>query len=617
MSNNSVNDLRRSAAVTTGGPGAIVDARADRAPVSGIHAGLESWDKEAPLEGDLANQKIYERRLLSKLNKKFFRLAPVIASKSAWQGRNPKQSTGHEPATPSLLLRRFPNWLQCPRCENIKPATKWKTDPGKAYRFCALCTEKSPGKEKQYVVPVRLVSACIKGHLDDFPWDWWVRHKTDCNSRTSELRLYSKGTGLGGFHVECRNCKAERSMESAFNKSALSGLYCSGRRPWLDTNDESCDCKGETGDYRALQRGASNLYYPIFESALDIPPWTEPIQALLNDWWDTLLNIPDREQRLTWVKLTKSVMDAATRVGLSAEDVVDTFERMKDHAAMSSNDDIRLDEYRIFNGQIATKHAEFEAYPSKLLDDYTQKISTLTRVPRLREVRVLRGFTRIKPPQENQTKDFAPLSAVEKEWLPAIEIRGEGIFVSLDSNALKDWESQDVVREKCEKIEHEYQQDFARRYPQESYVPRLVPRKLLVHSLSHSLMRQLTLECGYSSASLRERLYVSDEDSNMAGILIYTGTADSDGTLGGLQARAKKELFNDTLRVAIKAARWCSSDPICIEGKMAPREMSSGASCHSCLLVSETSCEYFNKFLDRSLLIGTPDSPTLGFFHDW
>jgi hypothetical protein len=100
----------------------------------------------------------------------------------------------------------------------------------------------------------------------------------------------------------------------------------------------------------------------------------------------------------------------------------------------------------------------------------------------------------------------------------------------------------------------------------------------------------------------------------MSGVLIYTGTADSDGTLGGLQARAEEKLFQNTLVGAVKSSAWCSSDPICIEGSMSPREMHSGASCHSCLLVPETSCEEFNKFLDRALLIGTPEDSSIGFF---
>jgi hypothetical protein len=609
MSFNKVNDLRRSTAVTTSGPGALVDARAGSAAVSGIHSGLEAWDSEAPLTGDLEHQKIYERRLLSRLKKRYFRLPPVVLEDDFYK----ENKIG---AGPSLLLRRFPNWLQCPKCSLIKPATKWSTDPGQAYRFCSACTANSPGKKKVFVAPVRLVAACIKGHLDDFPWNWWVKHKPTCDRKSAELKLYSKGTGLGGFHLRCLKCNAERSMESAFNKSALTGLKCEGRRPWLDTDDDGCSCNSENGDYRALQRGASNLFYPSFDSALDIPPWTEPIQNLLNDRWDDLLNIPDRAQRLTWVKLTQSIMEAAARAGFTAEDIVDTFEKMQHQAATSSQDDIRLDEYRVFNGKASTSHREFEAYPSTPSGKLNKKLETLTRVSRLREVRVLKGFTRIRPPQESQDIELSPLSITPKNWLPAIEIRGEGVFFSLKPEALIEWSTRPNVVSRCSLMEKEYQEDYKKRYPEVVDLPKLSPRKLLIHSLSHVVMRQLTLECGYSSASLRERLYVDELEVEMNGILIYTGTADSDGTLGGLQARAEEKLFQNTLEGAIKSSNWCSSDPICIEGSMSPREMHSGASCHSCLLAPETSCELFNKFLDRALLIGTPEDSSIGFFSE-
>ena len=609
MSFNKVNDLRRSAAVITSGPGALVDARADSAAVSGIHTGLEAWDSEAPLTGDLENQKIYERRLLSRLKKRYFRLPPVVLENDFYK----EKKVG---AGPSLLLRRFPNWLQCPKCSLIKSASKWSTNPGMAYRFCAACTANSPGNKKVFVAPVRLVAACIRGHLDDFPWHWWVSHKPNCDRKTAELKLYSKGTGLGGFHIKCLKCNAERSMESAFNKSALQGLKCEGRRPWLDTDDPGCPCTSENGDYRALQRGASNLFYPSFDSALDIPPWTEPIQNLLNDRWDDLLNIPDKAQRLLWVNLTQSIREAAARAGFTAEDIVETFEKMQHQAAASSQDDIRLDEYRIFNGKVSTNHKEFEAYPSAPIGVLKNHLESLTRVSRLREVRVLKGFTRIRPPQESQDLELSPLSINPKNWLPAIEIRGEGVFFSIKSESLGKWGVRPAVMSRCSLLEKEYNEDYKKRYPEVVNLPTLSPRKLLLHSLSHIIMRQLTLECGYSSASLRERLYVDDLDNGMNGILIYTGTADSDGTLGGLQARAEEKLFQNTLEGAIKATTWCSSDPICIEGSMSPREMHSGASCHSCLLVPETSCEFFNKFLDRALLIGTPEDSTIGFFSE-
>lgn len=607
MARNKVNDLRRSAAVTTSGPGAIVDARAGSAPVSGVHTGLDSWDMEAPLSGALSNQKIYERRLLLKLGKNYFRLAPVLV-------KDTRISIDSPDLDKSLLLRRFPNWLQCPKCSLIKPANKWSTDPGMAYRFCPICTSNNPGRKKIFVLPVRLVVACTNGHLDDFPWNWWVKHKSACNRKMADLKLYSKGTGLGGFHLLCLSCGAERAMESAFNKSALSGLSCDGKRPWLESDDSDCTCSGESGNYRALQRGASNLYYPIFESALDIPPWTEPIQRLINDYWDNLVNIQDSDQRLAWIKMTHSIVESANRVGISAEDIAATFEIMKNQSKVSTNDEIRLDEFRVFNGLIPVTHAEFECHPFKIQDNLSKQVNIISRVARLREVRVLTGFTRIKPPQDEMKNGIARLSQHEKDWLPAVEIRGEGIFLSLNEKTVEEWETRTSVVNRCSELIENFRKDFLKRYPETSEIILPTPRFLLIHTLAHILMRQLTFECGYSSASLRERLYVGNRENGMIGLLIYTGTADSDGTLGGLQARATQSLIGNTLNIAVNTASWCSSDPICIEGSMAPFDMFSGASCHSCLLISETSCENFNKFLDRALIVGTPDDSSIGFF---
>jgi hypothetical protein len=127
-------------------------------------------------------------------------------------------------------------------------------------------------------------------------------------------------------------------------------------------------------------------------------------------------------------------------------------------------------------------------------------------------------------------------------------------------------------------------------------------------------MRQLSLDCGYSTASLRERLYVDEENPGMAGLLIYTSTTDADGTLGGLQRQGTPTLIRRTIPAAIHAMDWCSSDPLCIEGHMAAPEAASGAACHACVLAPETACEHFNRLLDRALLVGTPGHPETGFF---
>ena len=176
---------------------------------------------------------------------------------------------------------------------------------------------------------------------------------------------------------------------------------------------------GDTGEYRVLQRGASNLYYPVFESALDIPPWTAPIQQILDRQWADLDNYVDSEDRIRWIKGTASIMEAARRHGLDEYGVNSAFEKSKQALDVSSPDSIRLDEYRILTSSINHSDYEFETRNERVDESINTFVSTVNRVSRLREVRVIRGFTRIRPPSEIEGAKFAPISSASKRWLPA------------------------------------------------------------------------------------------------------------------------------------------------------------------------------------------------------
>ena len=587
-------------------PGAVIDMRAESAPVSGLSSGLEEWDSSAPLIGNLAHQRIIERRLCKKLNKRYFRLPPVVGDDDQLKDGTP------DPA--ALVMTRFPRWLQCPRCNRIRPASRWHSDPGRPYRYCKACTDHEPGQRKVFAVPVRFVVACVRGHLDDFPWDFWVRHCDGCKERNN-LTFKSEAPGLVGLVVACEQCKARRSMDGAFGSKALGGLACAGRRPWLRSDDVGCDCAGDTGTFRVLQRGASNLYYPIVESALDIPPWTEWLETLVGDYWEELDAFDDFEQRAGWISRMPHLKAILDREGLTAETVSREFDRMKRQLDELDPLDLRTDEYRIFSAGGSHTDREFECHPTPVPPALESVVSGIGRVARLREVRVVRAFTRISPPTgADNDRAEAPLSVSPLEWLPALEIRGEGVFLNLASEALEAWELQQLVVEHCRLLAARWEADWSARNADRKLPFALTPRRLLVHTFAHAVMRQLTLECGYSSASLRERLYVSDGLDGMAGVLIFTGTADSDGTLGGLQGRARSDLIGLTVATAVSAAHWCSSDPLCIVGEMAAPDSMSGSSCHACTMVPETSCELNNRFLDRALLVGTDSQPGLGYF---
>ena len=588
MPDNMVGEMRRSSVIMTFSPGAVADMRAEAgAPVSGVTAGLEDWDRYAPLSNNLKYQKITERRLCKKLAKKYFRLPPVLDKDAV----NPNQT----PDESALILIRFPKWLQCPKCDIMKPARYWAREPGRAYRYCRPCTEDQPGKKKVFVVPVRFVSACENGHLDEFPWSWWVQHRKDCKEK-NKLKLTSIGPGLAGLIVKCQTCGSERSLDGAFGKNALKGLTCQGMRPWLGGSPESCNCSGAEGDFRVLQRGASNLFYPVIESALDIPPWTAKLESELGEYWDTLLEIPILQDRIAFINMTPNLKQIASRNGLTAEGLATKFEEMQQNIENIDVDNLKLDEYRVFTGGLPENHSEFETNNEPVSPSITNCISQVVRVARLREVRVARGFTRIKPPFDPDGTEVAALSIKPKEWLPAIEVRGEGIFLQLNINRVSEWEAGLKDNERIKRVSESWRQEWDLRYPEKKLPFEVTPRLLMIHSFAHAIIQQLTLECGYSSASLRERIYT---DKDAAGLLIYTATPDSDGTLGGLQRRALQDLLGPTVIAAVKSMEWCSSDPLCITGEISAPENHSVASCHSCLMVPETSCNFITVFWTR------------------
>ena len=286
------------------------------------------------------------------------------------------------------------------------------------------------------------------------------------------------------------------------------------------------------------------------------------------------------------------------------------------HEAEKPN--IRLEEFRQFISGIdtdASDKREFEVRNMRVPEKLGHYFSNLVRVVRLREVRALRGFTRIDPPGDENSPEVASISVGDLRWLPAIEVRGEGIFLSFNLDTLRAWEMQDSVKQRAQKVDTSWRVVWNQRYGEDGEPTwRITPRYLLTHTFAHALIRQLTLECGYSTAALRERLYVSEGIDGVAGLLIYTATSDSDGTLGGLQRQGEPERIERAVEAAIMNLDWCSSDPLCIEGLISGADRLSLAACHACVLVPETACEHYNQFLDRATLVGLPNAAEVGFF---
>ena len=612
---NELQELRRSAVVSTFGPGSVVDFRADGGAVSGIAAGLEEWDRSFPPAGLAHPQVVRETRLQKKLGVKGFRTPPVTL----------ERRKDDDPDTRRLVAVRFPKWLQCPSCDVIRPERRWKNDPGKAYRYCAGCTEKSNGGNKVFVIPVRFVMACQHGHVDEFPWDWWVGHKPECPIRRRDnperhpgLILRSEKPGLAGLILSCPKCSARRSMDGVFSKKTWErGPKCRGHRPWLAEASEKCD-----KPQYDVQRGASNLYFAVTESALSIPPWSDRLQEVLGDWWSSLINLDDHSKLEEYIEfLAKGDLEAVLReLDMTPAELADAIRVRLTSYGQLQTDDLRPAEYRQFlhePGRSRTPDIDFETRRESVSSAIAPWVSRVVRAVRLREVRAIRGFTRINPPGDPDSPEVARLSKEPLDWLPAIEVRGEGIFLALNEERLSAWENREDVIARVSECEDRHQADWIDRYGEDAVSPRpITPRYMLCHTLSHVLMRQLTLECGYSSASLQERIYAGVGEEPMAGLLIYTATPDADGTLGGLERQGRAGRIEGILQRAIEAIEWCSSDPLCITDMMGAIDSYSHSVCHACCLAPETSCEAFNSFLDRALLTGDGSRSGLGFFED-
>lgn len=602
MPRNELGSLRRSAAAALFGPGAVVDFRAGDAPVSAVAAGLEEWDRNFPPAGMLNEQTVLEARLQKKLGVRGFRLPPVLSDSFLREDSK------------TLVAVRYPNWLQCPQCSRLGEARVWGDEPGKPGLFCPQCTHRAPGTRKVFVVPVRFVMACEGGHLDEFPWHTWVGHKEGCQ-QPRFLSLASEKPGLAGLILSCPSCHARRSMDRVFSEETWQSFpNCRGKRPWLAAPDEACRHKA-----RAVQRGASNLYFPVVVSALSIPPWSDRLQEALGVQWQQFVEV-EPEDRPTLVKILakgaelKPVLDD---FGLTPDQFLEEINRRLGTHQEMDTEDLRAAEHRQFTGGL-TDHGpdrEFEMRPQEVPAAISPWFSHLVKAVRLREVSALVGFTRIHPPGGTDSPNVAPISSRRLDWLPAIEVRGEGIFLELNYAALADWESKPAVVERIKLLDSRYQAEWRERFGDQKPPAPISPRHVLVHTLAHALMRQLTLDCGYSSSALRERLYVGDAEPSMAGLLIYTATSDDDGTLGGLQREGTPDRMARTITAAIQAQAWCSSDPLCIEDVLTGTSGLSLAACHACVLAPETSCEEFNHFLDRALLVGTPTDPSIGFFH--
>ena len=585
--------IRQSQVITTYGPGALIDLPTH----SAIVGGLDTWPQGLP--------EIVEQRLSRALQ----RITDVPAPKL--YAPPPAPSEPWAPAK-GIGAWRFPEWFV------VQERSGTTSDDGGRPQSRRLVPRKALDERGEFerlaVVPTRFVRACPRGHVDDLDWYAFV-HGPDSPCRR-QLWLDERGTtgGLGELTVRCE-CGKSRNLSEASDIGANPLGKCRGARPWLGRNmNEECDQIS-----RLLIRTATNAYFPQVASVLSLPDTGTAVQEAVVSVWDVLQAVQDAGMLSTF----KAIPMVAQALG-----------PFDDEQILRA-----IDEVRTGTGQTRPlKEAELEAllrapegygdeppldanfHACRLPDsawrtgtDNGDRIASVVQLHRLREVLALIGFTRLDAVTPDIHGDFESdvmraEIALEPQWFPAVENRGEGVFVELRAEAVATWLKRPPVAARVAQLAKGYalwlrDRNTQRPFPGGAYV--------LLHTLAHLLVQALAMRCGYPASSIRERIYAEETPNGRHyGILLYTGTPDAEGTLGGLVQQGRH--IEDHLEDALRTAALCSNDPICAqhapdEGTGLESRPLHGAACHGCSLIAETSCEMRNDFLDRALVV-----PVLG-----
>ncbi len=609
MNKTRVGEIRPSQLLWTYGPGALIDLP----NMSVITMGIDQWD-------ETRCEEVRESRLLSAVTKV---IGPQVESlkKPPMTDEEPT-SPMHAAALVGVPVKPFPRWLRCVKCGLLSPYDAKLFDLKKspyrpeATRFVHKGCTGSSGNLRPTdadAVPARFLLACRAGHLDDFPWHWFVhRGPSSCQG---SLRFYESGASLQteNLWVKCNTCKLSRNMAQASGEIGRQNLpACRGRHPHLDIFEGSCDEAP-----RAINLGATNGWFAVSLSVLAIPKKGDSLGQLIQDGWKVFEKCKNKIELEIRVDTLKDMGTLPGIENYSMGEIWKAIEALRSGGDSEDQSDLKHPEWEVFTADTIPEGANFLAEKVGVPAKFNKAIERTVLLKRLREVNALLGFTRVEAPEEGAGSSAAPRAPLGKgapTWVPAFEVHGEGIFLKFDTKALEAWEAKDAVKRLDERMQIGYGGWRQKRglNPDEGY---LGVRHAMLHTLSHLLIRELALECGYNAASIRERIYADTEDGrDQAGILIYTAAADSDGTLGGLVDLGQPARLGPILDQALRRAQICASDPLCSEHDPSKDQSLHGAACHACSLVSETSCEVGNRNLDRALVVPTLENQDAAFF---
>lgn len=616
--------LRREQLITPFGTGAMSVLPDGTSIVVG---GLDHWFPD-DLKLDMNEFEIDDWRLASRLGVRHLYSPPHIQNSGTYSFQ---RGSGSKTRIPVL---RFPTWYFCKdfRCRRME-----QRELDFIGRLDCPDPIHAAGKYRAPAMfQVPFVSMCESGHLNDFPWKQWVHRSVDPTCEGVIRFSPSGNSNPQGTRVSCDKCKSSRNLDRisseingrSFLSTTLEAgkiFICEGKRPWLGGKAQEICNK----DIRGSFRGASNLYFSMVETSLYIPSDTQNISS-------ELLELLSRGNLVAAKVLSKGDPKQAAALARSIDEQLGGYlkpfsdseiesayveilipSQPRNRISGQTREEYLRMEFELFQKELKNDRLRIQEPSGKYGDIIQSYFSAIKLVPILVETTALWGFSRVqsKPHMTfdegrsmlvlNPSKAFSHGS-----WLPAKQNFGEGIFIQFDEHKLNEWESSQEVIKRFQKFTQDTFTD--------SFMSlNLTPRYALLHTFSHLLIKQLVFYCGYSQASLKERLYVSEGPPSMAGILIYTASGDSEGTLGGLVRMGNPGLLEQIMEQALREAEWCSNDPICSESSDFTEEGESFnrlSACYACALIPETACESFNLFLDRSLVVSNGLTENVSFF---
>lgn len=515
----------------------------------------------------------------------------------------------------TLPVERFPSWMSCSHCGLLyhKP---WESPLNQTNQIDSqlFCSANGCQQPRQPLKQIIWCAVSQNGDLRDVPWHY-ICHRNatiHCANDSNDSYLHIRDV-RGRKSIQCSRCQSRNYFEySEFNSR-------SGDR------------------YIVTEVNDARIYTPHTERALVIPPESNidrssiAYQLQINSHLISSIEGATRPlEKRREIQKARRTLNCSEAELFAAIDTVKNLQAEEEDINFIATDMIS-EEYDALTtvahfpsgADFVTRHltqawrqyianiaiTEDTLLAAKLIDQ-------LVAVDRLRVIEVFKGFSRDIGDDtadvstevgdvndyDNQSNVIPPDITGEADWLPALELFGEGIFFTLNSDILKQWESNPYIRLRADEIYQRFQESGL------ELIDDTIPsaRFILLHTLAHLLMRELESFAGYPAASLKERVYCSSADDTMAGVMIFTAVPDIAGTLGGIVQLANPASFLRLLDNALRQAQWCSLDPVCGEMEKQGPFWLNRAACHACVLVPDTCCSYHNVFLDRVLIKGNP-----------